>query len=155
MANGNNNELAPDTLLERFQGVGLKRIAIFTLVVHVVVIGGSSLPYLAKSVFGANRAGMTRDERIQAAVKEATAAIRDIAADYQLNSQEISDQFSGGRSRAAAAAAVEAEPEETQTTVTEEATAESEAERPKSEIEMAIEVEAEGPAAPTFDDDIF
>lgn len=149
MTDQNIDDVTPDTLMARFQGSGLKRIIVFTLVVHVVVLLGSSVPYLAKTVFGADTAAMTQEERVKAAVQEATAAIREIAADYQLNPQEISDQFSGGGSRDETVAPVE-------TVATEpEAAEEAEPERPKSEIEKAIEVKADGPAVPAMEDDIF
>jgi len=147
------NEVTPDTLMTRFQGRGLKSIIIFTIVAHVVVLLGSSVPYLVKSVFGASRANMSKDERIKAAVQEATASIRKIAADYELNPQEVSDQFSGAGSRTAAVSesATTPEPENT----TNEPVAEVEPERPKSAIEQAIEVKATGPDKPAIEDDIF
>lgn len=143
------DQVTPDTLMERFQGKGLKGIILFTIVVHVVVIGGSSVPYLVRDVFGADTSEMTEDERIKAAVQEATAAIRDIAADYGLNPQDISDQFASGGSRAAAVSGTAPEPEE------DAITDEPEPDRPKSQIEKDIEVTAEGPAVPTIEDDIF
>jgi len=152
MTEQNINEVTPDALMARFQGRGLKTIILFTLVVHVVVIGASSVPYLLKTVLGADTAAMTQEERVKAAVKEATEAIRDIAADYGLNPQEISDQFAGGGSRTAAAVGpVEAEPAEPQA----DAAGQAEPDRPKSEIEKAIEVKADGPAVPAITDDIW
>jgi len=153
MTDGNINEVTPVTLMARFQGTGLKTIIVFTLVVHVVVIGASSVPYLVKSVFGANAAAMTKEERVKVAVKEATEAIRDIAADYQLNPQEISDQFTGAGSRAATVAP--AEPAVPAATGDAAESGDAEPERPKSEIEKAIEVKADGPAVPAITDDIW
>jgi hypothetical protein len=143
------NDVTPDTLMQRFQGSGLKTIIVFTLVVHVVVLLGSSVPFLVKKVLGANTSAMTQEDRVKAAVQEATVAIRKIAGDYGLNPQDISDRFATGGSRAAVVA-----PEEAVPAATDEEAAE-EPERPKSEIEKALEVQAEGPAVPRIDDDIF
>ncbi len=150
MTDININEVTPDTLMQRFQGSGLKKIIVFTLVVHAVVIGGSSLPYLVGAIFGRDTSAMTEEDRIKAAVKEATEAIRAIAADYQLNPQEISDQFARGGSRAAAVASAEAARPES-----EAADGVAEPGRPTSEIEKAMDVKAEGPEVPAIDDDIF
>lgn len=154
MANENLNEVTPDTLMERFQGSGLKTIILFTLVVHIVVIGGSSVPYVMKKVFGAKAAEMTQEERIKAAVQEATVAIRDIAADYGLNPQEVSDQFSGGGSRTQTVQA-ETEPADTVANNDADPGTPAETEREKSDYEKDLEVKAEGPAMPKLEDDIF
>ncbi len=151
MTEKNINEVTPDSLMQRFQGSGLKTIVVFTLVAHVVVLLGSSVPFLLKGAFGADTAKMTQDDRIKAAVQEATVAIRKIAGNYGLNPQQISDQFSGGGSRTAAVAPVVTVPAQTDAA----AAATAEPERPKSEIEKALEVKAEGPAVPGIDDDIF
>lgn len=151
------NDVTPDTLIDRFQGKGLKSIILFTVVLHIVVIVGSSVPYLVKKVFGADTTGMTQEERVTAAVQDATAAIRDIAAEYDLSPQDISDQFAGGGARATRMAAEEAQTEsavdaDAPQPASEETT---EPERPVSQIEKDLEVTEEGPAVPSIEDDIF
>ncbi len=160
------NDVTPDTLMQRFQGKGLKAIIVFTLVAHVVILTGSSIPYFMKMVLGADTAKMTKEEKIKAAVQEASASIQKIAAVYGLNPQEISDQITGGGSRAAVAAGADEAGVATVESATPaagapdaatppDAAAPAEPARPKSEIEKTLEVKAQGPAAPKVDDDIF
>ncbi|HAS83936.1 MAG TPA: hypothetical protein DCS43_14975 [Verrucomicrobia bacterium] len=178
MADHKINEVTPDLLMEQFQGKGLKYIIVFTLVVHAVVISASSVPYLMTTVFGADKASMTKEEQVKAAVEEATESIREIAAGYGLTPQDISGKFAGGGTRAAAATAgTEAETPEAETpgtetpaagapksvapaagapkTVTPVAGTPAAPARPKSAIEKELDVKAEGPAVPKVDDDIF
>lgn len=150
MSNQKMEDVTPDALMQRFQGIGLKKIILFTVIVHVIVLLGSSVPFLVKTVLGADARKMSEEERITAAVQKATEAIRKIAGDYDLNPQDISERFSGGGSRAAAASSVSA-PEATEP-VEDVPVA---AERPKSEIEKQLEVRKEGPAIPQLEDDIF
>ncbi len=74
-------------------------ILIFTLVVHVVVIGGSSIPFFIRTAMDAGNANKSEADRIESAVEDATAALRKIAEKHDLNPTDISDQFSGKRSR--------------------------------------------------------
>lgn len=168
------NDVTPDTLMQRFKGQGLKSIIVFTLVVHAVVLTASSVPYLVTKVFGADTGNMTREEKVKAAVKEASESIRKIAAGYGLNPQDVSDQFSGGGSRVAATAAgTEPETPEAETpeagtptavtpaagtsnaVTTPAAVTPAAPARPQSAIEKELDVKAEGPAVPKVDDDIF
>lgn len=152
------NDVTPELLMQQFQGKGLKSIIVFTLVVHAVVLTASSVPYLANKLFGADKASMTKEEQVKAALEEASESIREIAAGYGLSPQDISDKFSGGASRAAAAAAG-TEPGTTDAVVPEagvpDVAAPAMPERPISAIEKELDVKADGPAVPKIDDDIF
>lgn len=137
----------PDQLMDRFQGNGIKRMIIFTLIVHVVVLTVSSVPYIIKKALHANTSKMTQEEKVDAAVKAATASIREIADDYGLNPSELSERFGAPRPAAAPLPTAEAEPPEAAEDV-----AVNEPDKPKSEIEKAIEVKADGPEIPSIDD---
>lgn len=151
MIDRTNDEATPDSLMAPFKGMGLKPIVIFTLVVHVVVILGSSIPFFVRKAFSADNAKLTREERVESAVEDATAALRKIARKHDLNPQDISDQFSGKGSRSGnagggAAAAVDAAPESADTS-------DQPPERGKSAYETNLEAQAEGPSVPTFEDE--
>jgi len=151
-----NSDATPESLMENFKGPKFVSLVILTVVVHVVIIFGSSVPYVIGKF--ADSSKMTKDEKIKLAVEEATIELREIAEKYQLNPQEISDQFSGGGSRTKAAddAAASADQGEDATAKPDETPEEPEG--PKSAIEKAIETKVEGPKMPTFEDkkdDIF
>ena len=48
-------EITPDQLMEPFQSRGLKSIIVFTVAVHAVVLIGTSIPFLWKSVAGGDQ----------------------------------------------------------------------------------------------------
>ena len=149
MSNRTDNEATPDSLMENFKGKGLKPILVFTLVVHVVVILGSSIPYFFKMAFARDNSKRSETERIESAVEDATSALRKIAKKHGLNPQDISDQFGGRRSRSkpgAADEAPDATPDATGDTVTPP-------DREKSAYETNLEVKAEGPSVPSFEDE--
>lgn len=151
-----NKETTPDQLLEAFRGRSFKSIILFTLIVHVVVIGGSSVPYILKSASGKSDSKLTEQERTEIAAREATSALRDIAAKHGLKPQDLSTRIAGGAAPAAA-------PKEDTPPSAEEpvAPAPEEAEKPKTAIEEQLEVKEDGPKVPTVpieeatDDDLF
>ena len=46
------DETTPDELMEDFRGRSLKTIIVFTIAIHAVVLLGTSVPFLVKSVMG-------------------------------------------------------------------------------------------------------
>ncbi len=52
MTDTQKEEVTPDQLMKHFQGSSLKSIIIFTLIVHVVLLAGSSFPYIYKTFVG-------------------------------------------------------------------------------------------------------
>ena len=78
------NDTSPDDLMQHFRGRSLKFIILFTIVVHVVVIGGTSIPFILRSLTGPNTEAMSEEQRIELAVKEATSALRAIAENYDI-----------------------------------------------------------------------
>ena len=148
-------DVTPESLMGIFKGPGIMKMIIVTLIVHVVVMVGSSVPFLMRSVFGEDTSQMTKDERIDLAVADATAAIRKIAKEQDLSPQDISDQFASGKSSSPKkpAAAPKATPK------VEDQNSDALPDKPKSEIEKMLEIKADGPDAPPVDlddeDDIF
>lgn len=149
--------VTPDSLMAHFRGSSLKAIILFTVVLHILVLGGSSIPFLLETVFGPDTAAMNKEERLEHAMREATASLRDIAKDYDLRPQEISDQFGAGSdatgSKAETVTAKDAEKSET--TEPEAEAADVDSEEPKSTMEKKLEVKEDGPDMPSVDDDIF
>lgn len=146
----------PDSLMDGFKGGGLAKMIVFTLVVHVVVLGGTSIPFLLKTVLGDEAEKMTEEEAIQAAVKEATPEIRRIAEHYKLKPSQLSAQLAGGGSRTTKVADSEPPPDEPEEAAPED-TPPDQPEKPKSEMEKELDVTREGPTQPPIDteEDIF
>jgi hypothetical protein len=144
-----NQEISPDQLLQSFRGRSFKSVILFTVIVHVVVIGATSVPYLMKSITGKSASKLNEKDRTELAAREATEALREIATKHGIKPQDLSSRIAGG---AAPKAPVEKEeetpaPKEEQP-VTPEAAPTVEPEKPKSEIEKELEVKQEGPKVP-------
>lgn len=148
-------ETTPDQLLEAFRGRSFKSIILFTLVVHLVVIGGTSVPFFIRSVTGKSDSKLTEQERTEIAAREATSALRDIAAKHGLKPQDLSTRIAGGAAPKAPQAETPAPAEETAAPALEEA------DKPKSAVEAQLEVKEAGPQVPPIpveeaeDDDLF
>lgn len=147
-----NSDATPDALMEKFKGRGLKQVLVFTVVVHVVVILGSSVPFFVRTALAGDRAKLSEQERIKVAVEDASAALTRIAKKHGLNPQDISSQFGGSGSRTSKSGdAVERAPETDTSRTT--APAEDSPDLEKSAYETNLESTAEGPSVPSFEDD--
>lgn len=135
-------EVTPDQLMKHFQGSSLKSIIIFTVIIHVVLLAGSSFPYLYKAVVGEDASELSEKDRIDAAMRDATVALRDISEEYGLKPQDLSDQLAGGAHKAP-----KAPNKESDTEGAEEDPA-SGIEKPMSAIEEEISKKATGPTIP-------
>lgn len=150
-------ETTPDQLLESFRGRSFKSIILFTIIVHVVIVGGSSVPYFIKMASGKTDSKLSEQERSDIATREATSALRDIATKYGIKPQDLSTRLAGGKAKATEEEAPAAE----EKPAAPEAEKPAEAEPPKSEIEKELEIKADGPAVPPIpteeasDDDLF
>lgn len=145
-------EITPDQLMNNFKGSSLKSIIIFTVIIHVVLLVGSSFPFLYKSIVGEDSSAMSEKDRTDAAMRKATTALRDIAEEYGLKPQDLSSQLAGNSPRAPKAPASETETE-TETKTEENSTepqpdVEGEAEEPKSAIEKELDKKETGPELP-------
>jgi hypothetical protein len=135
-------EVTPDQLMQHFQGSSLKSIIIFTVIIHFVLLVGSSFPYLYKTVVGEDASELSEKDRIDAAMREATVALRDISEEYGLKPQDLSDQLAGGVSKA---------PKAPKKEIATEGAKEDPGmgiEKPKSAIEEEISKKATGPTIP-------
>lgn len=153
MTDERNSDVTPESLMDNFKGPKLVALAILTVVVHIVLIFGTSFPYILGKFKDTSE--MPKEEKIKLAVEEATIELREIAEKYELNPQEISDQFASGGSRTKKAVEDADEGDAPAEKPDEPA---EDPEKPKSAIEMKIEEKKEGPKVPTFDDkkdDIF
>ena len=143
-----NQETTPDQLMRAFEGRSLKSIILFTIVVHAVLLIGTSVPYLFGAVTGEDNSAKPEEERLEIAAKEATAAIREIAERYDLKPQELSSRFSDGAPQAPAAT-----PEKTDSASTPEDTSADAAEEPESLIEQEVKKVEAGPELPPVEDE--
>ena len=150
-----NQETTPDQLLESFRGRSFKSIILFTIIVHLVIVVGSSVPYLMKSLGAKSGSKLSETERTEIAAREANSALRDIAVKHGLKPQDLSNRIAGG---AAPAAAKEEAPAPTADAA---APAPADTEKPKTAIEEQLEVKEDGPTVPPVpaeeatDDDLF
>lgn len=149
-------ETTPDQLMEAFHGRSFKSVILFTVIVHVVVLGGTSIPFLMKSVSGKSDSKLTEAERTEIAAREATSALRDIAEKHGLKPQDLSTRIAGGAAPAAAPKDEAPAPAEEPATTPPEET-----EKPKTAIEEELDVKQDGPTVPPVpteeatDDDLF
>lgn len=146
-------ETTPDQLLQSFRGRSFKSVILFTVIAHAVVICGTSVPYLMKSLTGKSDSKLSENERTEIAAREATEALRDIATKHGLKPQDLSTRIAGGAAPKAPASeetdesATKEEPAQPVTSQPDEA---AEPEKPKSAIEKELEVKEEGPKVPTI-----
>jgi NhaP-type Na+/H+ or K+/H+ antiporter len=140
-------EITPDKLLESFRGRSFKSVILFTVIIHVIVVGGTSIPYLIEKITGKSDSKLNEKDRIELAAREATEALREIATKHGIKPQDLSSRIAGG---AAPKAPVEKEeePAPKEEPVTPETAPTVEPEKPKSEIEKELEVKQEGPKVP-------
>lgn len=160
----NDADVTPESLMAHFKGPGVMQMIMVTLVFHAVLVFGTSVSYLKKTFLGGDVAAMTKEQRIEKAVGEATSSIRKIASENGLNPQDISDTFSASASRAAKAAAgavnkgaapaTNAPAEKPAASKPEES---GKPERPESQIEKDLKKAVKGPTEPPAAgaDDIF
>jgi hypothetical protein len=144
MTDTQKEEVTPDQLMKHFQGSNLKTIIIFTVIVHVVLLAGSSFSYLSKAVLGENTSTMSEKDRTDAAMREATVALREIAEQYELKPQDLSSQLAGVERKAPKKESVTKLPQDDPGT---------DPEKPKSAIEEEISKKATGPTVPNPEDD--
>jgi|688.fasta_scaffold482466_2 hypothetical protein len=96
-----------DDLLRDFRGSGLLWPLLITVAVHAVVILATSLPWLREAI-GGGKGDLTDDQRMEAAVQEATASLREIAKEHGVKPQDLGSRFSaGGKSAPAKPAGAE------------------------------------------------
>ncbi len=143
-------ETTPDQLMKHFQGSSLKSIIIFTLIVHAVLLAGTSFPYLYRTIAGDDVSEMSDKEKMEIAVKEAEKALGEIADQHGLTRQDLSSRLASGAPRAPRA------PKEDGDTKDPQSDPGTDPEKPKSSIEKELDKKAVGPTAPKpEDEDLF
>lgn len=139
-------ETTPDQLLESFRGSNMKTIIVFTLIVHAVVVLGTSVPYLWKAVAGGDSSKLGEKERMELAAREATSSLREIASKHGVKPEELSSRFAGATPAAKADAKEPAAP--AADTGTPPAP-----EEPKSAIEKELNTKETGPELPGLENE--
>lgn len=147
MSKSSNEETSPDELMESFHGRSLKSIILFTVVIHAVLLLGTSVPFLIKAVTGTDTGELSEEERMEMAMKDAKSSLEEIAEEYGLNARDISRGFGEGRpgsSKKPASEEVKASgPKEGLSTEPEL----------NSPLKKEIRVKKDGPEAPKVGDD--
>lgn len=156
-----NQEITPDQLLESFRGRSLKSVLIFTVVIHVVIISATSVPYIMKSITGRSDSKLSESERTEIAANEATEALRDIAKKHGIKPQDLSTRIAGGAAPKAPVSEETETPAPVEKPPAPETNPTNEPEKPQSAIEKELDVKVEGPKVPPIpveeatDDDLF
>lgn len=162
-----NQPITPDQLLQSFRGRSFKSIILFTVIAHIVIIGGTSVPYFLKTFADKSSQKLTEEQRTEIAAREATEALRAIAEKNGIKPQDLSARIAGGAGPKAAPAEETEKPEAVSETPASETTdpattpETAEPEKPKSEIEKELDVKQEGPTVPDIkveeatDEDLF
>lgn len=151
-------ETTPDQLLDIFQSRSLTKLITFTIVVHVVLLLATSMPFIWKSVAGRDTSSLSEEERVKVAVGEATSSLRKIAEAHGLSVQDLSSQFAGGPSPASQPQEVPkatdpTEPPKTEGDKPAPYGGQPAPDKPASEIEKEIGKVKEGPAVPPVDEE--
>ena len=143
-------DVTPDDLLSDFRGKGIFPILIFTVLVHGVVVIGSSVPWMMETLFSSVDEDASEEERMKEAVREATGSLREIADKYGLHPEELSSQFTKKETPKPAATPTPTDKEAPATGTPSAPTTPAEPEEPKSAIEKELEAKATGPALPAI-----
>lgn len=91
--------ITPDSLMGDFKGRKLVIAILLAIVLHAVLIHGTSFNYLKTEVFGTDTSEMSKEEKVQIAIGEATAELSKIADRHGLSVEDITSKFSAGGSR--------------------------------------------------------
>lgn len=151
------DEVSPDSLMTDFKPKGIIIIAIFTIIVHVLLLGGTSINFLMDK-FITKPKELPEEKRKSLALDAATRAINEIAEKYDLTSSDVTSQFSDTGSRADKVTSKGEDkkgPEKKPEKKTEEKPEKKPEEKPKekSELEQKFEKKEEGPDEFDFKDD--
>lgn len=152
----NASKTQPDDLMDHFKGRSLKSIVIFTIIVHLVVIGITSIPYFL-GMFGDPNKGLSEEKRTQLAIKEANETLAEIAKSHGLQAQQLRSQMASGRPAPKPDQTTEQE-QETTAPADGETTEPAEGEiRGDSEVEQKLKEKLDPPELPPVNntDDLF
>jgi hypothetical protein len=147
MKDNQKEEITPDQLMDTFHGSSMKKIILFTVVVHVVLIISTSGPYLWKLVAGADSSKLGEKERMEIAKREAMSSLREIAGKHGIKPEDLGNRFAENAPAAPKEEAVKPATDKPKETTP------AEPEKPKSEIEKEINTKEAGPALPAIGDE--
>ncbi|MDX1681058.1 MAG: hypothetical protein R3242_10045 [Akkermansiaceae bacterium] len=147
----NASKTQPDDLMDHFKGRSLKSIVIFTVIVHLVVILVTSIPFFL-GMFSDPGEGLSEEERTKLAVQEANETLARIAEEHGLQAQQLRSTMAKGRSAPKAPARKENEGEDTTPTESED-TPPAEGEiRGDSPVEQKLQEKLDPPDLPPVND---
>ena len=140
------DDVSPDSLMSDFRGRPIIAILAFTVIAHVVVVGGFSIGYMKNAVFGEDTSSMSEKDRLDMAVREATTSLREIAERYGISPQELSERFANGDTQPNTI--VTSQQVNPDAPASEIGSQEPGSQEPKSVIETELQIEAAGPDLP-------
>ncbi|MFM8952167.1 MAG: hypothetical protein ACKOOF_03780 [Planctomycetaceae bacterium] len=142
-----------DDLLRDFRGSGLLWPLLITVAVHAVVILATSLPWLREAI-GGGKGDLTDDQRMEAAVQEATASLREIAKEHGVKPQDLGSRFSAGGKPAPAKPAGAEKPAGSEKPVPSTAEPAAQPAAPAAAPKPDAPAAPPGPAIPEVKDDV-
>jgi multidrug efflux pump subunit AcrA (membrane-fusion protein)/DNA-directed RNA polymerase subunit RPC12/RpoP len=116
------DEIQTDVMMRDFKGKKVVMLVLAAIAVHAVLIIGSSFGYLYNEVFGEDTSELSKEDRVNIAVGEATSALSDIAERHTLSMNDILEKFAAIDSKEPSAGAVERAQESLSTSVESTAT---------------------------------
>ena len=148
--------VSPDALMSDFRGRPILTIVVFTILIHAVVIGGFSFAYLKDTVFGKDTSGLSEQERLNQAYKEATQELPKIAEKYNVSAQALTDRLSNGDGvvevDASGVESKSSSPKNATQPTEDQSLPSTDSSNPKSAIEAELEKQESGPAIPDLPD---
>lgn len=147
------SEVTPESMMSDFRGRPIIGILGVTVIVHVILVGVFSVGYLKNELLGEDTSSLSEEERMDVAVREATASLREIAERHGVSPQDLTKQFADGKARDSATPTNPEMPPGSPTATT------PDTETPKSAIEKELDKVEKGPelppALPKDEDDLF
>jgi hypothetical protein len=140
------DDVSPDSLMSDFRGRPMAGILIFTVLVHVVLMGVFSIRYLKSEFLGEDTSSLTEEERIQEAVKDARKSLKDIAERHGVSPLDLSERFANVDSKPSTPTV--GQPEDPKEPGTPTVPGDTPPEDPKSAIETELQKKADGPDLP-------
>jgi len=139
------HDIAPDDLMNDFRGKSVAKIVIFTLIVHGIFIGLFSLGGLFDEE-------LDEKEKLDRAVRDGTAALREIADRYKISPAELTQQFTRDAPKPAPAPD-RADEQPAPTTGDGQPDGGTDPDPPLSDIEKKVREEVTGPTLPDLSAD--
>ena len=98
-ASTGNSNVRPDSLLGDFKGRKLIGVIVLAIILHAILIGGTSYTYLIEEFTGKDTSEMSKDDKVKVALDEARSALGKIAERHNLTLDDLTDRMGSGGSR--------------------------------------------------------